>query len=51
MAGDTKAVLGEQELGQIQAARYGLLSEIVLLIAQSTSLQKLLTSVINKVGF
>ncbi len=46
---DKTAVTNEHELGQIQAARYGLLSEIVLLIAQSTSLQRLLTGVVNKV--
>ncbi|NJN55974.1 MAG: hypothetical protein HC804_15225 [Anaerolineae bacterium] len=46
---DKTAVSSEREMGQIQAARYGLLSEIVLLIAQSTSLQRLLTGVVNKV--
>ncbi|HRQ40170.1 MAG TPA: response regulator [Chloroflexota bacterium] len=46
---DKTAVTTEREPGQIQAARYGLLSEIVLLIAQSTSLQRLLTGVVNKV--
>lgn len=49
MADQQTAVTNEHELGQIQAARYGLLSEIVLLIAQSTSLQRLLTGVVNKV--
>ncbi len=46
---DKTAVTSERELGQIQAARYGLLSEIVLLIAQSPSLGRLLTGVVNKV--
>ncbi len=39
----------EQETGQIQAARYGLLSEVVLLIAQTSDLQRLLKAAINKV--
>ena len=39
----------EQETGQIQAARYGLLSEVVLLIAQTSDLQRLLKGAINKV--
>lgn len=39
----------EQETGQIQAARYGLLSEVVLLIAQTPDLQRLLKAAINKV--
>jgi signal transduction histidine kinase/DNA-binding response OmpR family regulator/HPt (histidine-containing phosphotransfer) domain-containing protein len=46
---DKPAVINERDLGQIQAARYGLLSEIVLLIAQSPSLARLLTGVVNKV--
>lgn len=39
----------EQETGQIQAARYGLLSEVVLLIAQTPDLQRLLKAAISKV--
>ncbi|MEJ2749686.1 MAG: GAF domain-containing protein, partial [Anaerolineae bacterium] len=38
-----------QESGQIQAARYGMLSEIVLLMAQTADLQRLLKQFINKV--
>jgi signal transduction histidine kinase/DNA-binding response OmpR family regulator/PAS domain-containing protein len=39
----------EKETGQIQAARYGLLSEVVLLIAQTSDLQRLLKAAVNKV--
>ena len=39
----------EQESGQIQAARYGMLSEVVLLMAKTADLQRLLKQLINKV--
>ena len=39
----------ERDLGQIQSARYGLLSEVLLLIAQASDLNRLLTNVVNKV--
>lgn len=39
----------EQESFQIQSARYGLLSEVVLLIAETADVQKMLKTVVNKV--
>jgi signal transduction histidine kinase/DNA-binding response OmpR family regulator/HPt (histidine-containing phosphotransfer) domain-containing protein/PAS domain-containing protein len=39
----------EPDTGQMQAARYGMLSEVVLLIAQTTDLQRLLKELIGKV--
>ena len=39
----------EQDTGQIQAARYGMLSEVVLLIAKTPDLQRLLKGFIGKV--
>jgi signal transduction histidine kinase/DNA-binding response OmpR family regulator/HPt (histidine-containing phosphotransfer) domain-containing protein len=39
----------EHDTGQMQAARYGMLSEVVLLIAQTTDLQRLLKELIGKV--
>jgi len=39
----------EQEAANIQAARYAILSEIVLLIAKTPDLQQLLKQLINKV--
>ncbi|MEJ2559629.1 MAG: hypothetical protein P8186_26105 [Anaerolineae bacterium] len=38
-----------KETGQIQAARYGMLSEVVLLIAQTADLQQLLKRLIGQV--
>jgi signal transduction histidine kinase/CheY-like chemotaxis protein/HPt (histidine-containing phosphotransfer) domain-containing protein len=49
MIGNSLSGGPEQETGQIQAARYGLLSEVVLLIAQTSDLQRLLKAAINKV--
>jgi signal transduction histidine kinase/DNA-binding response OmpR family regulator len=46
---DASGSAPEQETSQIQAARYGLLSEVVLLIAQTSDLQRLLKGAINKV--
>ena len=37
------------ETGGIQAARYGMLSEVVLLMAQTADLQQLLKKLINQV--
>ena len=39
----------EHGSGQIQAARYGMLSEVVLLIAKTPDLQRLLKGFIGKV--
>ncbi len=39
----------KQEAWQAQAARYGLLSEVVLLIAKTPDLQRMLTGAINKI--
>ncbi len=39
----------EQDSGQIQAARYGMLSEVVLLIAKTADLQQLLKQLIGQV--
>jgi GAF domain-containing protein len=39
----------DQDTGQIQAARYGMLSEVVLLIAETGDLQKLLKGLIGQV--
>jgi signal transduction histidine kinase/DNA-binding response OmpR family regulator/HPt (histidine-containing phosphotransfer) domain-containing protein/PAS domain-containing protein len=39
----------DQDTGQIQAARYGMLSEVVLLIAKTGDLQQLLKGLIGKV--
>ncbi|MBE2220034.1 MAG: GAF domain-containing protein [Anaerolineae bacterium] len=39
----------EQDSGQIQATRYGMLSEVVLLMAKTDDLQRLLKQLINKV--
>jgi signal transduction histidine kinase/DNA-binding response OmpR family regulator/HPt (histidine-containing phosphotransfer) domain-containing protein/PAS domain-containing protein len=47
--GNSAGDRSEQETSQIQAARYGLLSEVVLLIAQTSDLQRLLKGAINKV--
>ena len=41
--------MDESDSGQIQAARYGMLSEVVLLMAQATSLPQLFRQLINKV--
>ncbi len=41
--------MAEQDSGQIQAARYGMLSEVVLLMAKTADLQRLLKQLINKV--
>ncbi len=41
--------MSDQDSGQIQAARYAILSEIVLLIAKSADLQRLLKQTINKI--
>ena len=38
-----------QNTGQIQAARYGMLSEVVLLIAKTGDLQQMLKGLIGKV--
>jgi signal transduction histidine kinase/CheY-like chemotaxis protein len=39
----------DQETSQIQSARYGLLSEVVLLIAKTADVQQMLKTTINKV--
>ncbi len=39
----------DQESFQIQSARYGLLSEVVLLIAETADVQQMLKTVVNKV--
>jgi GAF domain-containing protein len=41
--------MADQETGQIQATRYGMLSEIVLLIAKTPDLQRLLKQLITHV--
>lgn len=49
MPGDKMGRIPERDSWQIQATRYGLLSEVVLLIAKTSDLQRLLTGTINKV--
>lgn len=39
----------EPATGQIQSARYGMLSEVVLLIAKTTDLQRLFKEMISKI--
>ncbi len=41
--------MAEEDSGQIQAARYGMLSEVVLVMAKTADLQRLLKQLINKV--
>lgn len=49
MAGGAVTTISDQEAWQAQAARYALLSEVVLLIAQSTDLERLLKGAMNKI--
>ncbi len=47
-ANDKQNQAGEQEAWQVQVARFALLSEVVLLIAKTPDLDRLLTQAINK---
>lgn len=48
MTGDSSVQTGQQEAWKIQAARFALLSEVVLLIAKTPDLDKLLAGAIGK---
>jgi two-component system, NtrC family, sensor kinase len=48
MADDTSKAIAPEEAWQAQAARYALLSEVVLLIARTPDFDKLLSGAINK---
>ncbi len=49
MSDGRSAISAEQESWQAQAARFALISDVVLLIAQSTDLEKLLVGAANKI--